>query len=85
MNPLSALDALVEALAAVPATENPLTPIYEALGRQRPLTVRAVHAHSRLLHDHADQARAQIAAINSLIVSCQQIPPTPCPDLPSGF
>lgn len=85
MSQPSAIDILVEALTAVPVHLNPLNPIYEALGQQRPLTLRTIRAHSRLLHSHADQAQDQTFAVNSVIVSCQRIPPTPLPALPLGF
>lgn len=93
MNQPLAIDILVEALAAVPEYDNPLNPIYEALGRHRPalssskgpLTLRAIHQHAQLLHDHAEQARDQTYAVNQVIQSCVQISPTPLPLLPLGF
>ena len=80
-----AIDILVEALTAVPEYDNPLNPIYEVLGQQRPLTLQAIRQHTQLLHDHADQARDQTFAVNKVILSCKRIPPTPLPSLPLGF
>lgn len=80
-----AIDILVEALTAVPEYDNPLNPIYEVLGQERPLTLHAVRQHTQLLHDHADQARDQTFAVNKVILSCKRIPPTPLPSLPLGF
>ena len=85
MNQPSAIDILVEALTAVPEYDNPLNPLYEVLGQQRPLTLQAIRQHTQLLHDHADQARDQTFAVNKVIVSCKRIPPTPLPGLPLGF
>ncbi len=86
----SAIDTLVAALTAVPEYENPLNPIYEVLGQRRsltgrPLTLRAIRQHTQLLHDHADQAQDQTFAVNRVIVSCKQIPPTPLSAIPLGF
>ena len=81
----SPIDILVEALTAVPPYANPLNPIYAALSRQQPLTLQVIRQHSQLLHDHADQAHDQTFAVNRVILSCQQIPPTPLPLLPLGF
>ena len=85
MSDQSAIDMLVEALTAVPEYDNPLNPIYDVLGRERPLTLRAIRQHSQLLHDHADQAQDQTFAVNKVIVSCKQIPPTPLSEIPLGF
>ena len=85
MNQPPAIDILVEALTAVPEYDNPLNPIYEVLGRQRPLTLQAIRQHTQLLHDHADQAQDQTFAVNKVIVSCKRIPPTPLSILPLGF
>ena len=84
------IDTLVEALTAVPEYDNPLNPLYDVLGRQRlltgrPLTLRAIREHSQLLHDHADQAQDQTFAVNRVILSCKQIPPTPLLAIPLGF
>lgn len=76
---------LVEALTAVPEYENPLNPIYDVLGRERPLTLRAIRQQTQLLHDHADQAQDQTFAVNRVIISCKQIPPTPLSAIPLGF
>ncbi|MEW5985046.1 MAG: hypothetical protein AB1791_00265 [Chloroflexota bacterium] len=80
-----ALDALVMALAAVPPYENPLNPVYEALGQEQSLTLRAIRSHSELLHSHIDQTHDQTFSINVVIVSCQRLPPTPLPAIPLGF
>ena len=85
MSQSSAINVLVEALMAVPEYDNPLTPIYDVLGRERPLTLRAIRKHTELLHDHADQARDQTFAVNRVIVSCKQILPTPLSEIPLGF
>ena len=93
MSQPSAIDTLVEALTApsagsgqaVPEYENPLNPIYEVLGRERPLTLRAIRQYSQLLHSWADQAQDQTFAINRVILSCKQIPPTPLLEIPLGF
>ncbi|MBX3058860.1 MAG: hypothetical protein KF770_20535 [Anaerolineae bacterium] len=81
----SATEALLAALTAVPAYEDPLTPLYQALGQQRPLTLRAVRQQSQLLQERAAQAHDQTFAVNQVIASCQHIPPTPLPALPLGF
>ena len=94
----SAIDTLVGALTAVSEYENPLNPLYEVLGReqsfpQRPpclhggklLTLRTIRQQTQLLHDHADQAQDQTFAVNRVIVSCKQIPPTPLSEIPLGF
>ncbi len=85
MNQQSALDTFMDALTAVPHYEDPLNAIYEVLGQERQLTLSAIRQHSQLLHDHADLARDQTFAVNSVITSCKQIPPTPLPLLPLGF
>ena len=85
MNQPPAIDVLVGALTAVPEYDNPLNPIYEVLGQQRPLTLQAIRQHTQLLHDHADQAQDQTFAVNKVIVSCKRIPPTPLSILPLGF
>ncbi|MFQ5421236.1 MAG: hypothetical protein ACE5FD_02720 [Anaerolineae bacterium] len=85
MSDQSAIDTLVEALTAVPEYDNPLNPLYEVLGQQRPLTLRAIRQHTELLHAHTDQARDQTFAVNKVIVSCKQIPPTPLSGIPLGF
>lgn len=84
-NQPAAIDALIEALAAVPKYENPLQPVYEVLSQQQPLTLRAIRSHSQLLHDHATQAQDQTFSINAVIVSCKCISPTPLPVVPLGF
>ena len=93
MSDQSAIDMLVEALTApsagsgqaVPEYENPLNPIYEVLGRERPLTLRVIRQHSQLLHGQVDQAQDQTFAVNRVILSCKQIPPTPLSEIPLGF
>ncbi len=84
-NQQSAVDVFVDALTAVSPYENPLNAIYEVLGQERQLTLRAIRQHTQLLHDHADLARDQTFAVNSVITSCKQIPPTPLLLLPLGF
>jgi hypothetical protein len=81
----SAINVLVEALAAVTEYQNPLQPVYEVLGQQQPLTLQAIRSHSQLLHDHATRAQDQTFSINAVIVSCKRIPPTPLPAVPLGF
>ncbi len=86
MNQPSAIDVMVAALQDLPPYENPLIPVYTALGQaQGPLTLQVIRQHAQLLHDHADQARDQTYAVNQVIRSCTQIPPTPLPLLPHGF
>jgi hypothetical protein len=85
MSQQAAVDTLVEALTAVPEYDNPLLPIYEVLGRERPLTLNAIRHHSQLLHDQSDLARDQSLAVHSVIQSCQRIPPVPLLHLPFGF
>ena len=85
MNQPPAIDVLVGALTAVPEYDNPLNPIYEVLGQQRPLTLQAIRQQTQLLLDHADQAQDQTFAVNKVIVSCKRIPPTPLSILPLGF
>ena len=85
-----AIESLVTALTAVSEYEDPLQPIYEALGQsrscpQRPLTFRTIRQQSELLHTHADQARDQTYAIKQVIVACQQLPPIPLSQNPLGF
>ena len=79
------LDILVDALAALPAYEDPLAPVYEALGREQQLTLHAIRRHTALLHAHVDEVHDQTAAIKTVIASCKQIPPTPAPALPLRF
>ena len=80
-----ATDELVEALAVLPAYEDPLRPVYEALGPQRPLTLRAIRDHSRLLQACTGRAQDQVDAIQRVIERCRQLPPTPLSNLPLGF
>ena len=85
MNPQPAIDELVQVLAVLPAYEDPLLPVYEALGPERPLTLRAFRDHSRLLQECAGQAQDQVDAVHRVIERCQRLPPTPLPNLPFGF
>ena len=85
MSQQAAIDTLVEALTAVPEYDNPLLPIYEALGQKQPLTLRAVRQHSQLLHDQSELARDQTRAVHLVIQSCFRISPIPLTDLPLGF
>jgi hypothetical protein len=85
MSPQPAINELVKVLAALPAYEDPLLPVYEALGPERPLTLRAIRDHSRLLQECAGQAQDQVDAIQRVSERCQRIPPAPLPNLPSGF
>lgn len=93
MNTPSAIDILVEALTAVFPYEDPLNHLYEVLAQEQPalslpkgpLTLKTLHQHSQLLHDHTDIAHDQTFRVNQVIQSCQQIPPTPLPNLPWGF
>ena len=93
MNQLSAIDILVEAFTAVPAYDHPLQPLYEVLAQERPaqslsrrpFTLQALRRHTSLLHDCADKVQDQTFAVNKVIVSYKQIPPTPLPSLPLGF
>jgi hypothetical protein len=100
-----AIDTLVDALVAVPEYDNPLIPIYKALGQEQPaqsvstklsgptelglskgpLTLSTIRQHSQLLHDQTDLAQDQTFTVNSVIQSCQRIPPTPLTLLPLGF
>jgi hypothetical protein len=80
-----AIDELVEALVDLPAYEDPLLPLYEALGLERPLTLRTIRDHSRLLQECAGQAQDQVDAIQRVNERCQRLPPTPLPNLPLGF
>lgn len=84
MNQLSAIDILVKALGVVPEYDNPLNPLYEALG-QLPLTLQDIRRQTTLLHELADEAQDQTFAVNKVIVSCKRISPTPLPILPLGF
>lgn len=79
------MDTLVAALAAVPAHEDPLNPVYEVLCQQQPLTLRALRQHTQLLHDRAGLAQDQTFSVQAVILSCQRISPTPLPSLPLGF
>ncbi|MBP7046017.1 MAG: hypothetical protein KBE23_24955 [Chloroflexi bacterium] len=84
----TALAALVEALTAVPEYQNPLTPLYDALGQEAangPLTLRTIRRHAQVLYALSGQANDQAAAVTQVIVSCKQLLPTPLPVLPLGF
>jgi hypothetical protein len=81
----SLVEALVEALAVLPDYEDPLLPVYEALGPERPLTLRAIRDHSRLLQECAGRAQDQVGSIQRVMERCQRLPPTPLPNLPLGF
>lgn len=72
-------------LTAVPEYDNSLNPVYAAQAQKRPLTLHALRQHTQLLHDHADQLRDQIAAVNKVLQSCKQLAPTHLPLLPLGF
>lgn len=80
-----AIDILIEALAALPAYEDPLHPVYKALGPELPLTLRAVRDHSRLLQACAGRAQDQVETIQRVTERCRQLPPTPLSNLPLGF
>jgi hypothetical protein len=80
-----AIDELVESLAILPAYEDPLLPVYEALGPEQPLTLGTVRDHSRLLQACAGRAQDQVEAIQRVLERCRQLPPTPLSDLPLGF
>lgn len=82
---MSAIDTLVTALTAVPEYDNPLTPVYEALAAEAPLTLHNLRQHTQLLHDHADQLHDQTFAVNKVILSCKRLAPTPLLHLPLGF
>jgi hypothetical protein len=73
------------ALTDLPRYEPPLTPLYEALAAERPLTLRALRQHSDLLAACVDEARDQAASVKRVIQACQKIPPIPLPSLPLGF
>jgi hypothetical protein len=81
----SLVEALVEALAVLPDYEDPLLPVYEALGPERPLTLRTIRDHSRLLQESTGRAQGQVEAIQRVIERCRQLPPTPLSDLPLGY
>lgn len=85
MGRTSTIETLLAALTAVPAYEDPLTPLYQALGQQQPLTLRAVRQQSQLLQERATQAHDQTFAVHQVIASCQHVPPIPLPALPLGF
>ena len=80
-----AIDELVAALTALPAYEDPLLPVYGALGPEQPLTLRAIRDHSRMLQACAGRAQGQVEAIQRVTERCRQLPPTPFPNLPLGF
>ena len=82
---MSAIDTLVTALTAVAEYDNPLNPVYEALIKERPLTLHTLRQHTQLLHDHADQLHDQTFAVNKVILSCKHLSPTPLLYLPLGF
>jgi hypothetical protein len=85
MSPQPAINELVEVLAVLPAYEDPLLPVYEALGPERPLTLHAIRDHSRLLQACAGRAQDQVDAIQRVTERCQRLPPTPLPNLTLGF
>lgn len=85
MSQQAAIDTLVEMLTAVPAYDNPLLPVYEALGQKRPLTLNTIRKHSQLLHDQNELTSDQTHAVHSVIQSCQRILPIPLTHLPFGF
>ena len=80
-----AIDELVEALAVLPAYEDPLRPVYEALGSEWPLTLRTIRDHSQLLQECADRAQGQVDTIHRATERCRQLPPTPLSNLLLGF
>ncbi len=80
-----ATDELAEALAILPSYEDPLRPVYEVLGPERPLTLRAIRDHSQLLRECAGRAEDQIVIIQRVTERCRQLPPTPLSNLPLGF
>ncbi len=79
------LDALVAALARLPERPDALAPVYAALGKERPLTLRVIEQYSAMLEACTDEAREQTLAVNRMIISCQQLPPIPLPCLPLDF
>ncbi|MCA9989074.1 MAG: hypothetical protein KDE09_13470 [Anaerolineales bacterium] len=80
-----AIDELVEALAVLPAYEDPLLPVYETLGPERPLTLRTIRDHSQLLRECTGRAEDQVETIQRVTKRCRQLPPTPLLNLPLGF
>lgn len=85
MSNQAAITELVDAMARMPADEDLLQLLYEALGCEQQLTLRAIRNHSRLLHDCTEQAQEQITAIQRVTDRCRQLPPTPLSNLPLGF
>ena len=85
MSDCDAIAELLEQMIAIPPYEDPLLPLYEALGHERLLTLRTIRDHSRLLHDCAEQAQEQVEAIQRVTDRCRQLPPTPLSLLPLGF
>ena len=57
----------------------------QVLHGDKPLTLRIIRQHTQLLHEQVDQAQDQTIAINRVIASCKQIPPTPFSALPLRF
>ena len=80
-----AIEELVNALTAIPVYDDPLLPAYEALDPERPLTLRTIRDHSRLLQECAGQAQDQVDVIQRVIERCRRLSPTPLSNLPLGF
>ncbi|MCB0029506.1 MAG: hypothetical protein KDE28_16440 [Anaerolineales bacterium] len=80
-----AIDELASALAALSAFEDPLRPLFEALGSEQPLTFYALREHRQLLATCTKQADDQAGAIQRVIARCRQLPSTPLTNLPLGF
>jgi hypothetical protein len=85
MSPQPVIDTLVEALAVLPDYEDPLRPVYEALGPERPLTLRAIRDRSQILQECAGRVQEQVETIQRVTERCRQLPPTPLSNLPLGF
>lgn len=84
------LNSLVSALAEATPFANPLEPVYAALANSaanngQTLTLATIRQHSQLLHDNTELLQNHSAAIQQLVKTCQQIPPSPLHHLPLGF
>ena len=85
MSQQAVIDELASALAALPAFADPLRPLYEALGAEKPLPLYALREHRHLLAACTEQADDQASAIQRVMVRCRQLPPAPLTNLPLGF
>ena len=85
MSHQTAIDELVERLAAISPSADPLLPVYEVFCYEQALTLQAIREHSLLLQECAGRAQEQVETIQRVNERCQSLPPTTLPGLPLGF